>query len=123
MTAETIRIIATFTAIAPQNRQRFKATVAELTGLVASEEGTLEYSYYLDADETRCMMIETYANAEALMAHMGNVGHLLGALFEAGGPVDVDILGDAPSALVEATKDFHPNRYALLASAERAGSG
>ena len=40
---EAIRIIATFTAIAPEHRERFKATVLELTELVASEEGTLEY--------------------------------------------------------------------------------
>jgi quinol monooxygenase YgiN len=114
---ETIRIIATFTAIAPENRERFKATVFELTELVAAEEGTLEYSYYLTADETQCLMIETYASPEALSAHMGNVGHLLGSLFESGGSVDVNILGDAPAGLIEATKDFQPTMYSLLASA------
>ena len=112
-----IRIIATFTAIAPEHRERFKATVRELTELVASEDGTLEYSYYLTADETRCLMIETYASPEALATHMGNVGHLLGPLFESGGSVDVDILGDAPEALIEATKDFQPTMYSFLASA------
>ena len=115
---EMIRIIATFTAIAPENRERFKATVVEMTELVASEEGTLEYSYYLTSDETRCMMIETYTNPEALSVHMGHVGHLLGALFESGGTVDVNILGDAPASLVEATKDFHPRIYSLLAGAQ-----
>jgi quinol monooxygenase YgiN len=114
---ETIRIIATFTAIAPENRERFKATVLELTELVASEEGTLEYSYYLTPDETKCLMIETYASTEALSAHMGNVGHLLGPLFESGGSVDVNILGDAPEGLIEATKDLQPTMYSLLSSA------
>jgi quinol monooxygenase YgiN len=114
---ETIRIIATFTAIAPENRERFKATVVELTELAASEEGTIEYSYYLTTDETKCLMTETYASPEALSAHMGHVGHLLGSLFESGGSVDVNILGDAPDSLIEATKDFQPTRYSLLASA------
>jgi quinol monooxygenase YgiN len=114
---DTIRIIATFTAIAPEHRERFKATVLELTELVASEEGTLEYSYYLTSDETKCLMIETYASPEALSAHMGHVGHLLGPLFESGGSVDVNILGDAPEALIEATKGFQPTLYSLLASA------
>jgi quinol monooxygenase YgiN len=114
----TIRIIATFTAIPPEERERFKATVVELTELVASEAGTLEYAYYLTSDETHCMMIETYADPEALAIHMAHVGHLLGPLFEAGGSVEVNILGDAPEALVEATKDFHPTMYTLLASAQ-----
>ena len=57
-------------------------------------------------------MIETYASPEALSAHMGHVGHLLGPLFESGGSVDVNILGDAPEALIQATKDFQPTMYA-----------
>lgn len=114
---ETIRIIATFTAIAPENRERFKATVLELTEVVAAEEGTLEYSFYLTADETQCLLIETYASPQALSAHMGNVSHLLGPLFGSGGSVDVNILGDAPETLIEATKDFQPTMYSLLASA------
>jgi quinol monooxygenase YgiN len=119
---ETIRIIATFTAIPPENRERFKATVLELTELAVSEEGTLEYSYYLTTDEARCLMIETYASPEALSAHMGHVGHLLGQLFESGGSVEVNILGDAPESLIEATKDFQPTMYSLLASAEPTSS-
>jgi quinol monooxygenase YgiN len=114
---ETIQIIATFTAIAPENLERFKATVIEASELVASEEGTLEYSYYLNTDETQCLMIEKYASPEALMAHMGNVGHLMGPLFGTGGSVDVNVLGDAPAVLIEATKDFQPTLYSLLASA------
>ena len=114
---ETFRIIATFTAIAPENRERFKATVVALTELAASEEGTLEYSYYLSVDETQCLMIETYADPEALSAHVAHVGHLLGPLFESGGSVEVNILGDAPPALVEATEHFHPTMYSLRASA------
>jgi hypothetical protein len=39
------------------------------------------------------------------------------SLFESGGSVDVNILGDAPDALIEATKDFQPTMYSLLASA------
>jgi hypothetical protein len=71
----------------------------------------------LTTDETQCLMTETYASPEALSAHMGNVGHLLGTLFESGGSVDVNILGDASEALIGATKDFQPTMYSLLASA------
>lgn len=75
---DTIRVIATFTAIASENRESFKGAVVELTEFAASEEGTLEYSYYLTTDETRCLLIETYASPEALSVHIGHVGHLLG---------------------------------------------
>lgn len=60
-------------------------------------------------------MIETYASPEALSAHRGHVGHLLGALFESGGSVEVDTLSDAPESLIEATKDFQPTMYSLRA--------
>ncbi len=114
---QTIQIIATFTAIAPENLELFKATVSEATELAASEEGTLEYAYYLNADATQCLMIERYASPEALTAHMGNVGHLMAPLFGSGGSVDVNVLGDAPEALIEATKHFQPTMYSLFASA------
>jgi quinol monooxygenase YgiN len=114
---EHIRITATFSAIPPEQLERFKATVAEATALAAREDGTLEYAWYLDAGGTRCLMIEEYAGADALMSHMGNVGHLMGPLFGSGGPVEVSILGPAPEALTEATKDFQPTMYSRLASA------
>jgi quinol monooxygenase YgiN len=114
---EPIQIIATFTAIPPEQLELFTATVAELTALAADEDGTLEYAWYLDAGETRCLMTERYASADDLMSHMANVGHLMGPLFGSGGPVDVSILGPAPEALIEATKDFQPTMYSLLASA------
>ena len=62
-------------------------------------------------------MIEKYASLEALMAHVGNVGHLMGPLFGSGGSVDVNVLGNAPEELIEATKDFQPTMYSLFASA------
>lgn len=113
----TIEIIATFTAIAPEDLALFKTTVAEASELASSESGTLEYSYFLNADETRCLMIEKYADVDALMAHMANVGHLMEPLFRSGGSVDVNILGDAPDVLIEATKDLNPTMYSLFASA------
>jgi quinol monooxygenase YgiN len=114
---QPIHIIATFTAIPPDQLDTFKATVTEATGLASHEDGTLEYAWFLDAGETRCLMIEKYASPHALMVHMGNVGHLLGPLFGAGGPVEVSILGPAPDTLIEATRPFDPTMYSQFASA------
>ncbi len=114
---DTFEIIATFTAIAPTNLELFKSTVSQAVELAASEEGTLEYAYFLNADETRCLMIESYANSEAFRTHMEHVGHLMGTLFESGGSVDINILGKAPRELIEATKDSHPTLYTLFAGA------
>ena len=114
---EPIHIIATFTAVPPEQLATFKATVAEATELVAQEDGTLEYAWFFDADETRCLLIEKYASEDALMTHMGNIGHLMGPLFESGGPVEVSILGPAPEALIDATRAFGPAMYSPFASA------
>jgi quinol monooxygenase YgiN len=34
------------------------------------EPGTLAYDWHLSADRKRCRLVETYANADALLAHL-----------------------------------------------------
>ncbi len=38
------------------------------------------------------------------MAHMENVGHLMGPVFGSGGSIDVNVVGDAPEALAYARR-------------------
>jgi quinol monooxygenase YgiN len=39
----------------------------------AHEPGTINYQFYLDKSETKCIIWETYANSEALLAHTNSV--------------------------------------------------
>lgn len=38
-----------------------------------NEPNTLEYRFYLNDDETRCMVHETYANSEAAIIHNDSI--------------------------------------------------
>jgi quinol monooxygenase YgiN len=39
----------------------------------ANEPGTINYQFYLDNSETECIIWETYANSEVLLAHINGV--------------------------------------------------
>lgn len=40
----------------------------------ADEPGALHYEYHLNADKTRCTVLERYADNTAVMVHLGNFG-------------------------------------------------
>jgi quinol monooxygenase YgiN len=56
----------------------FAAIVRSMTDGTATEAGALEYEWFLSKDNSRCRLLETYANAEAVQAHLaGAVVHEL----------------------------------------------
>jgi hypothetical protein len=46
----------------------------------ANEKGALQYDWFLNPGETECVVRETYTDSDAVLAHLGNVGELLGQL-------------------------------------------
>lgn len=48
----------------------FAATVKLMTAGTAKEPGALEYEWYLSSDRSRCRLLETYANVEAMQKHL-----------------------------------------------------
>ena len=52
----------------------FKALAEKMTAGTQSESGALGYEWYFSDDQKRCRLLETYADADALLAHfMGPV--------------------------------------------------
>lgn len=52
----------------------FKALAEKMTAGTQSESGALGYEWYFSADQKRCRLLETYADADAVLAHfMGPV--------------------------------------------------
>ena len=47
----------------------FQAIAREMVESSRKEPGTLGYEWFLSADGKRCQLIETYVDAEALLAH------------------------------------------------------
>jgi quinol monooxygenase YgiN len=55
-------------------REEYKKLVKEMSRAVeANEPGTLHYQFYLNRDETKCIINEIYANSEATLAHINGV--------------------------------------------------
>ena len=75
-----IHLIAKF-EIHPGKKEVFKALIPQCIEKVkANEPGAEKYEWYLNPEETVCMVLETYSDSNAVLAHMGNVGGLLGEL-------------------------------------------
>lgn len=109
-----LHVVATFPNIDPANLTKFKEAVAQVVAIAKGEEETLQYEYFMSPDETRCVVLETYASSEALLAHMAARGPALQRLLELGGDLNADVFGDPSPALVEATAALKPNIYASI---------
>ena len=49
--------------------EAFQTIAREMVEASRKETGTLGYEWFLSGDGKRCQLIETYVNAEALLAH------------------------------------------------------
>lgn len=74
--------------------EEFKRLSAECMEIVrAKDTGTLQYDTYFSDDETECMVLERFRDAEALIRHGENLAHLMDAII-ATGSVSGELLGE-----------------------------
>ena len=108
---EKIQITATLPNIAAENVAAFKEVAARALELTRAEATTLQYDWFFSDDETRCVVRETYANSDAVLAHIANVVELIGKLAELGGGLEIEAFGDPSPELLEAAAAFEPTIY------------
>lgn len=102
----TVRIVAQGT-VAAADVPKFRKFVTEVTAAVrAKERGrTLSYDFYTaGSGELQCLIHESYADANALITHLQNLGAQLAAV---AGFLEVErmiISGNVPAPLVEQFK-------------------
>jgi quinol monooxygenase YgiN len=107
----TIQVTATMPNIEPANLAEFKEVAGRAMELTRGEPGALQYDWFLSGDETKCVVRETYADSDAILAHMANLGDLLGMLAELGGGLEVEAFGDPSPELMEAAAALGPTVY------------
>lgn len=62
----------------------------------AQEPGALVYDYFLNADQSRCTVIERYADNDAVLTHLENFGaHFAERFFAVFAPVRFSVYGPA----------------------------
>lgn len=99
---ESIQLTATLPNIASGNLSEFKELAARALELTAGEAETLQYDWFFSEDETKCVVRERYVNSNAILAHMVNMGDLIGRIAELGGGLEIEVFGDPSSELLEA---------------------
>ena len=114
---DQLQISAKFPSIPSENVESFKKLAGECVEVVREKDpGTLQYDWFLSADGSQCIVRETYASSDDMMAHMGNLGDLLGQLVELGGALEVEVFGAPSEELQEAAAAFEPAVYAHFLS-------
>lgn len=74
--------------------EEFKRVSAECLEIVRTQDdGTLQYDTYLDADESRAVVLERFRDADALILHSRNMAPLMDRIM-ATGSVSGELLGD-----------------------------
>ena len=111
---EQIQTTVTFPKIALGDLAEFKRLAAQALELTKGEAGALQYDWFFSSDETRCVVRERYENSDAILAHMANLGELIGKLAELGGGLEIEAFGTLSPQLAEAAAALHPAIYGFF---------
>lgn len=93
--------------------EEFKNIAAKCIAAVKeNEKGALQYDWFFNHDQTECIVRENYADSDAAMVHLGNVGELLGQLFTIS-DFDLEIYGTMSEELKNAVAAFNPRVFSF----------
>ena len=104
-------------AIEPGKIEEFKKLVNEMSRAVeANEPDTIDYQFYLNETETKCVVHETYANSEAALAHNASVASqtILPKIFGVSKISRFDVYGKPSEELQKVLASIHPQTYNLF---------
>jgi quinol monooxygenase YgiN len=83
-----------------------KEHIVKMVEITKTEEGALNYGFWLNEDSTRLFIHERYANSEAAIAHIQNVGPHLDPFLDAVEMDPIDIFGNLSDEGKEAFAPF-----------------
>jgi quinol monooxygenase YgiN len=103
--------------------EEFKKLVQEMSRVVeANEPDTINYQFYLNRAETKCIVHETYANSEAVLAYNAGVASqtILPKIFSVSRISRFEVYGNPSEELQKLlTSSFSPQTYNLFAGFSR----
>ena len=91
--------------------EEYKKLVQEMTRMVeANEPDTMVYQFYLNKDETKCIVHETYTNSEAVLAHNNSVASqtILPKIFSVAKISRFDVYGNPSEELQKVLASLMP---------------
>jgi quinol monooxygenase YgiN len=102
--------------------EEFRNLVHDMSRAVeANEPDTINYQFYLNRAETKCIVNETYANSEAVFAHITGVASqtILPKVFGVSRISRFDVYGSPSEELQKMLTSFDPQTYNLCAGFSR----
>jgi len=92
----------------------FKEWAHECMSVVRQKDTeTQQYDWFLNANKTVCIVREQYPSSEALMAHLGNLGGLMGKMMELS-DLKLEVFGDPSPELAAATAGLDVTVYTFV---------
>ena len=98
--------------------EEYKKLIQDMSRLVEDNEpDTINYQFYLNNDETKCIVNETYTNSEAVLAHFTGVASqtILPKIFSVATISRFDVYGNPSEELQKVLASFNPQTYNLFA--------
>ena len=104
--------------------EEYKKLVQDMSRMVeANESDTINYQFYLNRDETKCIVHEKYANSKAVLAQNSAVASqtILPKIFSVATISRFDVYGNPSEELQKVLKNsgFNPQTYNLFAGFSR----
>jgi hypothetical protein len=86
-----------------------------------NEPNTLDYEFYLNNDETKCVVRETYANSEAALAHATSIASqtILPKVLGVASIDKFDVYGNPSEELQKALTSLNAQTYNLVTGFSR----
>ena len=109
---EKIQITAKF-KIHKGKVDEFKKIANDAIAVVSENEKgktCLQYDWFVNSDETECVVRETYLDSNATMVHLGNVGEILGQLLNIS-DFSAEIYGPLSEEFKSVVAPFYPAVY------------
>jgi len=112
-TLDTCCTIVPYFEVPDENMPEFKAKCEQFIDLTNNEDRVLYYGFSFDGNTAHCR--EGYADAEGLLAHLDNVGELLGQTLQISELVRLEVHGPAQELekLREPLAELKPQFFTL----------
>lgn len=111
-TVNTIRIVAR-NRIHPGKLEAFTEIAAKCLAAAHRDPGTQSYEWYFNADRSECVVLEVYDDSNAVLAHVGNLGDLLGQVMTVS-DLTLEVFGDPSPALRQVGDSMGAKVYSYL---------
>ena len=102
--------------------KEFKKLIQDMSRMVEDNEpNTINYQFYLNRSERKCMVHETYTNSDSVLAHITGVASktILPKIFNISKLIRLDVYGNPSEELQKVITGFNSQIFNLSAGFSR----